>query len=65
MQEVAEGIYRLGAKLVNWYIVVDRGKLTIVDAGISNQYNQLPQALASLGKPFDSRRSDCADARPR
>jgi glyoxylase-like metal-dependent hydrolase (beta-lactamase superfamily II) len=54
MQEVAEGIYRLGAKLVNWYIVIDGGKLTIVDAGNPNQYNQLPQALSELGKPFDS-----------
>jgi glyoxylase-like metal-dependent hydrolase (beta-lactamase superfamily II) len=54
MQEVAEGTYRLGAKLVNWYIVVDGGKLTIVDAGNPNQYSQLPQALAELGKPFDS-----------
>lgn len=54
MQEVAEGVYRLGARLVNWYIVVDGGKLTIVDAGNPNQYNQLPKALAELGKPFDS-----------
>ncbi len=54
MQGVAEGIYRLGAKLVNWYIVIDGGKLTIVDAGNPNQYNQLPQALSELGKPFDS-----------
>lgn len=48
MQEVAEGIYRLGAKLVNWYIIVDRGKLTIVDVGNPNQYSQLPVALAEL-----------------
>lgn len=54
MQEVAEGIHRLGAKLVNWYIIVDGGKLTIVDAGNPNQYNQLPKALAELGKPFDA-----------
>jgi glyoxylase-like metal-dependent hydrolase (beta-lactamase superfamily II) len=48
MQEVAKGIYRLGAKLVNWYIVVDGGKLTLIDAGNPNQYNQLPAALAEL-----------------
>lgn len=50
MQEVAEGVYRLGAKLVNWFIVVESGKLTIVDAGNPNQYHQLPRALADLGK---------------
>jgi glyoxylase-like metal-dependent hydrolase (beta-lactamase superfamily II) len=50
MQEVAEGIHRLGAKLVNWYIIVDGGKLTIVDAGNPNQYDQLPKALVELGK---------------
>ncbi len=53
MQEVAEGVYRLGAKLVNWFIVVDGGKLTLIDAGNPNQYSQLPQALTNLRKSPD------------
>jgi glyoxylase-like metal-dependent hydrolase (beta-lactamase superfamily II) len=47
--EVADRIYRLGAELVNWFAVEDRGKLTVVDAGNPNQYEQLPLLLAKLG----------------
>jgi len=48
--EVADRIYRLGAELVNWFIIEDRGKLTILDAGNPNQYDQLPVAVAELGR---------------
>jgi glyoxylase-like metal-dependent hydrolase (beta-lactamase superfamily II) len=51
--EVADRIYRLGAELVNWFIVEDGGKLTVVDAGNPNQYEQLPVAVAKLGKTMD------------
>ena len=51
--EVADRIYRLGADLVNWYIVEDGGRITIVDAGNPNQYGQLPNALAKLGSTMD------------
>ncbi len=47
--EVADRIRRLGAELVNWFIVEDGGKLILVDAGNPKQYDQLPAALASLG----------------
>ena len=50
MQEVAEGIHRLGAKLVSWYLVEQGGRFTVIDTGNPNQYDQLPKALASLGK---------------
>jgi glyoxylase-like metal-dependent hydrolase (beta-lactamase superfamily II) len=48
--EVTEGVYRLGANLVNWWIVEDKGKFTVIDAGTPNQYEQLPAALATLGR---------------
>lgn len=48
--EVADRVYRLGAKLVNWYVVEDGGRLTLVDAGNPNQFDQLPAALSSLGR---------------
>ncbi len=51
--EVGDRIYRLGAELVNWYIVEDGGRLTLVDAGNPNQFDQLPAALSSLGRSFD------------
>jgi glyoxylase-like metal-dependent hydrolase (beta-lactamase superfamily II) len=51
--EVADRIYRLGADLVNWFIIEDRGRLTVVDAGNPNQYEQLPAALAKLDKTME------------
>ena len=49
MQEVADRVYRLGAELVNWFIIEDGGKVTLLDAGNPNQYMQLPPALSELG----------------
>ncbi len=51
--EVADGVYRLGASLVNWWIVVDGGKATIIDAGTPKQYEQLHPALDRLGLTLD------------
>jgi hypothetical protein len=51
--EVADRVYRLGAVLVNWFIVEDGGKLTLVDAGNPNQYDQLPSAVSELGLGLD------------
>jgi glyoxylase-like metal-dependent hydrolase (beta-lactamase superfamily II) len=48
--EVADRIYRLGAELVNWFIVEEGEKLTVIDAGNPNQYEQLPAAVAKLGR---------------
>ena len=47
--EAADRIYRLGADIVNWYLVEDGGRFTVVDAGLPKQYEQLPSALAKLG----------------
>lgn len=51
--EVADRIYRLGAELVNWWIVEEGGRLTVVDAGNPNQFEQLPAALTQLGRAMD------------
>ncbi len=50
MTEVADGVHRLGASLVNWFAVRDGDKLTIIDAGNPDQYAQLPDLVASLGR---------------
>jgi len=52
-KEVTDRVYRLGAELVNWYIVEDGGKLTVIDAGNPNQYDQLPAAVLGLGLTMD------------
>ena len=52
--EVAPGVYRLGDRLVNWWLVVDGGRGTVIDAGLPAQWSQLPRALRSLGLPLDA-----------
>lgn len=47
--EVADGVYRFGADLVNWYLLVDDGELTLIDAGLPNHWELLQEGLDSLG----------------
>src|SRR5438270_7118952 len=48
--EIASGVWRLGTELVNWYLVEDGGRLTVVDAGAPKYRPQLDTALARLGR---------------
>jgi glyoxylase-like metal-dependent hydrolase (beta-lactamase superfamily II) len=50
---IADGVYRCGTELVNWYLVEDGGRLTIVDAGAPGYWPQLDEALGELGKTRD------------
>ena len=50
--EVAEGVRRLGTHWVNWYVVEDGASLTVVDAGLPQYWDQLPGALAAMGRPM-------------
>ena len=45
---VARDVYRLGDRDVNWWLVVDGGAATLVDAGLPGQYGQLTMLLAAL-----------------
>jgi len=45
---VADGVVRLGTSLVNWYLVEDGGRVTIVDCGAPAYYSQLDRGLALL-----------------
>jgi glyoxylase-like metal-dependent hydrolase (beta-lactamase superfamily II) len=47
--QVAEGVYRLGHPLVNWYAVVDGGRVTLIDSGLRGDASQIVADLASLG----------------
>jgi glyoxylase-like metal-dependent hydrolase (beta-lactamase superfamily II) len=51
--EVAEGIHRLTQGVVNFYLVVDGGKLTLVDAGTPGDFDVFARAVASLGRSLD------------
>lgn len=50
MAEVAEGIYRLGTRWINWYLVEEGGKLTVIDSGLPRHWSQLPRVLSALGR---------------
>jgi glyoxylase-like metal-dependent hydrolase (beta-lactamase superfamily II) len=47
-EQLAEGVVRLGTKLVNWYLVEEGGKVTVVDAGLPRYRPQLAEGLALL-----------------
>lgn len=52
--EVAPGVHRLGDRLVNWWLVVDGGRATVIDAGLPGQYPQLRSLLAALDLSVDA-----------
>lgn len=49
LTEVAEGVFRLGDRLVNWWLVVDGSDATLVDAGLPGHHRQLLATLRRLG----------------
>jgi glyoxylase-like metal-dependent hydrolase (beta-lactamase superfamily II) len=48
--EVAPGIHRLGNEVVNFYLVEDDGRLTLVDAGVPGFREQLETFLRGRGR---------------
>jgi len=48
--QVSDGVVRLGTNLVNWYLVEDGGRVTIVDCGAPAYYAQLDRGLALLDR---------------
>jgi glyoxylase-like metal-dependent hydrolase (beta-lactamase superfamily II) len=47
--QVAEGVYRLGHPLVNWYAVVDGGRVTLIDSGLTGDASRIVSDLAEIG----------------
>jgi len=48
--EVAERVHRLGDRYVNWYVLEDGGRLTVLDGGFPAHWPQLPALLGRIGK---------------
>jgi len=46
---IADGVHRLGTSLVNFYLVEEDGRYTVVDAGLPGYFDQVPAALEQLG----------------
>src|SRR4051812_41324778 len=47
---VAPGVQRIGTSLVNWYVVEDGGRVTVVDAALPRYRPQLDDALGAIGR---------------
>src|SRR5690348_15495464 len=47
--EIAKGLHRIGSDIVNSYLVVDSGGVTIIDAGLPRYWKLLNSELARLG----------------
>ena len=45
---IAPGVYRLGSEIVNWYVVEEGGRLTVVDAGVPRHAGGLEEALGAI-----------------
>lgn len=51
--ETVPGVYRLGTKWANFYLVVEDDGAILVDAGYPRYWKQVPDALDALGKAPD------------
>jgi glyoxylase-like metal-dependent hydrolase (beta-lactamase superfamily II) len=54
VEEVADGVYRLGTGWVGWYLCEVEGSLTVVDCGFAAYFEQLQAALSELGHSLDA-----------
>jgi glyoxylase-like metal-dependent hydrolase (beta-lactamase superfamily II) len=55
--EIAPGIRRIGAGLVNSYLIEESGSVTIIDAGAPSYWGDLPAELSAMGRSLDDVKS--------
>jgi glyoxylase-like metal-dependent hydrolase (beta-lactamase superfamily II) len=55
--KIARGLHRIGSDIVNSYLVVDGGGVTIIDAGLPRYWTLLKRELARLGMTLDDVRA--------
>lgn len=53
MKQVVDGIFRLGRKYHNFYLIIEKGAATVIDAGGSRELPLLEAALAANGLTLD------------
>lgn len=51
LEEIADGVYRLGTEWVNWYLCAAGDAVVAIDSGFRAYRRQLSAALAELGRP--------------
>jgi len=49
-RDIADGVHRIGERFVNWYLIEESGRLTVVDAGLPASWHSLLEALNGLGR---------------
>src|SRR5215216_2660591 len=49
-RDVADGVHRIGEHFVNWYLIEEGGRLTVVDAGLPASWRSLLEALQRIGR---------------
>ena len=52
-RDVVKGVHRIGEHFVNWYLIEENGRITIVDAGLPASWQSLLGALGRLGRSRD------------
>jgi glyoxylase-like metal-dependent hydrolase (beta-lactamase superfamily II) len=55
--EVAQGVYRLGTKWINFHLVADEGEFTLIDAGYPGYWKYLARAIDALGTSLEAIRA--------
>ena len=48
--KLAPGVHRIGTGLINAYLLEESGEVTIIDAGVSGYWDDLPRELAAMGR---------------
>ena len=51
--EVADGVRRIGSRYTNFYLVEDRGGLTLIDAGLPGYWQRLVVELQHMGRRLE------------
>jgi glyoxylase-like metal-dependent hydrolase (beta-lactamase superfamily II) len=52
-RDVADGVHRIGEHFLNWYLIEEGGRLTVVDAGLPASWRSLFEALDGIGRTSD------------
>ena len=47
--QVSDRIHRLGDRYVNWYVIEEGGRLTVLDSGFPQHWAQFPALLQAIG----------------
>jgi glyoxylase-like metal-dependent hydrolase (beta-lactamase superfamily II) len=57
MEKIMDGVYRLGTRWVNFYLVVEGDGLTLIDTGLPKYVPQFEDALRELGRATSNLRA--------